>query len=97
MGLLAKKNFKTYLNTWEEVSRESFDSDDMAIVESAEVVASNYGISAKLVYISGEVVFIPLSRDNQDMGIGQTIDLSKCFLVTLKRGTEYTEKLLVKE
>ena len=97
MGILSKLGIKTYQNTWEEAKREKFTEDDLFIIESITVVSSQYGISGKIIYVSGEVSFIPLSRDNQNLPVDSEIDKNKCWIVTLHRGKDEAIKLLVEE
>jgi hypothetical protein len=94
MGLLDRITKKTYQDTWSEVSRERFDAETIDAVEAAEVVASEWGISVKLTLIDGQVAYFPISKEVKDACIGDTVDVSKCFLVTLKRGDKTCEKIL---
>lgn len=97
MGILSKISLKKYQDTWEEVSREKFDEADVASVESMEVVASNWGISVKITWRSGDVSYLPISQRVEGAMIGQQIDPAKCFLVTLKRGEKTCEKIYFTE
>lgn len=94
MGILSKIGLKKYQDTWTEVSRAKFESDDIDAIESMEVVASQWGISVKITWIDGEVSFVPCSKEVDDVCIGDTVDPAKCFLVTLKRGDKTCEKIL---
>lgn len=94
MGILSKISLKKYQDTWEEVSREQFDAEDVASIESAEVVPSQWGLSVKITWNSSDVSYIPISqRVDDDIMIGQQVDLSKCFLVTLRRGAKTCQKI----
>lgn len=93
MGILSKISLKKYQDTWEEVSREKFDAEDIASIESAEVVASQWGLSVKITWKSGDVSFLPISQRVEEPVIGQQVDPAKCFLVTLRRGAKTCEKI----
>lgn len=93
MGILSKISLKKYQDTWEEVSREQFDAEDVASIESMEVVPSQWGLSVKMTYVSGDVSYLPISQRVEEPIIGQQIDPAKCFLVTLKRGAKTCEKI----
>ena len=93
MGILSKISLKKYQDTWEEVSREQFDAEDIASIESAEVVPSQWGLSVKITYVSGDVSFLPISQRVEEPVIGQQVDPAKCFLVTLRRGAKTCEKI----
>lgn len=94
MGILSKVGLKKYQDTWTEVSRSKFESDDIDSIEAMEVVASQWGISVKITWIDGEVSFVPCSKEVNDVCIGDIVDPAKCFLVTLKRGDKTCEKIL---
>jgi hypothetical protein len=93
MGILHKINLKMYQDTWQEVSREQFDAEDIASIESAEVVPSQWGLSVKITWKSGDVSYLPISQMVEEPVIGQQVDLTKCFLVTLRRGAKTCEKI----
>ena len=88
MGILSKISLKKYQDTWEEVSREQFDAEDVASIESMEVVPSQWGLSVKMTYVSGDVSYLPISQRVEEPIIGQQVDPAKCFLVTLRRGAK---------
>jgi hypothetical protein len=94
MGILSKVGLKKYQDTWTEVSRSKFESDDIDSIEAMEVVASQWGISVKITWVDGEVSFVPCSKEVSDVCIGDIVDPAKCFLVTLKRGDKTCEKIL---
>lgn len=93
MGILSKISLKKYQDTWEEVSREQFDAEDVASIESMEVVPSQWGLSVKMTYVSGDVSYLPISQRVEEPIIGQQVDPAKCFLVTLRRGAKTCEKI----
>lgn len=94
MGLL--NNIRSYQQNWVEVSRESLTQDDKDVIVNMEIVPSKYGKSVQINFIDGTMKFIPLSRECADMPVGTPVDGDTCELVTLKRGDEFTVKMLVK-
>ena len=83
MGLLSK--LRVYPGKWNVTNRESFDESDIKSVVSNEVVPSEYGNSVKLVKDDGQVSFLPISNTSREVEIGESVELSKCFLLTLSR------------
>lgn len=86
MGLLSK--LRVYPGKWNVTNRESFDESDIQSVVSNEVVPSEFGNSVKITKKDGQVSFIPVSNTSRDVNIGESVDLSKCFLLTLSRTGE---------
>lgn len=92
MGLL--DNRTVYAKSWEETSREEFTAEDKASIEEIEVVAANYGKSARVSKKSG-YIFFSLSRESQELPIGTMLDKEKCMIVHLHRGSDqFVDKLL---
>lgn len=83
MGLLSK--LRTYPGKWNVTDREAFDQASIDEVVSNEVVPSEFGNSVKLTKTNGEVSFIPVSNTSKNVQVGESVDLSKCFLLTLSR------------
>lgn len=94
MGLFA--SIKSYQQNWVEVSREALSSDDLEVVVEMSVVPSKYGKSVQINFMDGTMGFIPLSRDCEDLPCGTKVNPSTCEIITLKRGDEFTKKILVK-
>ena len=78
---------RVYAGKWQESGKRAFDSDEMAAVDRAEVVESQYGLSVCFFMKAGGQSYIPLDQ-NSSASIGQQIDLSKATLVTLSRAGE---------
>lgn len=95
MSILSNLGLRTYKPVWIETSREKFDAEDIEVIESITVVASNYGLSGEILWVSKEVSYIPLSRECRDVVVGETINPEDCWIVHLERAGETTEKLLV--
>ena len=78
---------RVYAGKWQETNKRSFDSEEIAAVDKAEVVESQYGMSVCFFMHSGGQTYIPLDQ-NSSAGVGTQIDLSKASLVTLSRPGE---------
>lgn len=91
MGILA--NRVLYNKVWTEDYRETFTKEDLNLIESIEVVAGNFGISAKVEMADGDT-FYPIHRDSTELSVGDKLDPKLCTIIHLKRGEAITEKLL---
>lgn len=91
MGILA--NRVLYNKVWTEDYRETFTEEDLNLIESIEVVAGDYGISAKVEMADGDI-FFPIHRDSVELSAGDRLDPKQCTIIHLKRGDATTEKLL---
>lgn len=82
MGFLS--SLRTYAQSWSETARAKFDKTEIAEVEKAEVVSSNYGLSACFFMKSGGRKYLPLSRD-VEANEGDLINLKSAEVITLSR------------
>ena len=92
-SILAK--LRTYNGKWNVASKEAFDAADIASIQSNEVVPSEYGMSVEKVVtivesvelnrVGGQTSFIPVSNTSREVHAGESVDLSKCFIITLSR------------
>ena len=73
---------KIYAGKWSVKETRDFTAEEIAAVSSASVVASEYGNSVCFHMVSGGMTFIPLANDSTK-GIGETINVSECKLITL--------------
>ena len=73
---------RLYAGKWAEKARRSFTPEEIAEVDHATVVESNFGSSVCFIMKSGGNHYIPLDQ-NSKLGIGENIDLTKAELVTL--------------
>lgn len=78
---------KTYAGKWSIKANRSFTDDEIAAVESAVVVASEYGNSVCFHMVAGGMAFIPLSTASTK-GVGESVDLHEAKLVTLEKSGE---------
>lgn len=85
MNIFSK--LQVYAGKWNLKASRGFDSEEIAAVNKAEVVASQYGNSVCFFMRAGGQTFIPLSSDSE-LTVGDTVDLSKARLLTLEKDGE---------
>lgn len=73
---------RVYAGKWQEKKVESFKAEEIALVDRAEVVESQYGLSVCFFMKAGGQSYIPLDQ-NSTAAIGDNIDLTKAQVVTL--------------
>ena len=78
---------RVYAGKWQEKKVESFKAEEIALVDKAEVVESQYGLSVCFFMKAGGQSYIPLDQ-NSSAAIGDTIDLTKAQVVTLQKQGE---------
>lgn len=78
---------KMYASKWSETECRPFTPEEIAAVERAEVVASQYGNSVCFFMIGGGQCYIPLDRDST-LGVGESVDLKVAKLKTLSKKGE---------
>ena len=78
---------RVYAGKWSEKNVRDFTSDEVAAVEQAKVVESQYGFSVCFFMKGGGQSYIPLDQ-NSSLGIDAVVDLTKAKLVTLQRPGE---------
>lgn len=76
-----------YATKWQETDCRNFTSEEIAAVEHAEVVASQYGNSVCFFMVEGGQCYIPLDRDST-LGVGESVDLHAAKLKTLSKQGE---------
>jgi len=86
-------NMVLYGKTWKETSREQFSEENINEIQSIEVVAGNYGLSAQ-VELPGGNTFYPIHRDSVPLSVGDKLDPKQCTIIHLQRGESTTDKLL---
>ena len=69
---------------WVVTNSRSFAPEEIAAVERAEVVASQYGNSVCFFFKSGGQTYIPLSKQSK-LAVGDDLDLKTAKLITLSR------------
>lgn len=76
-----------YAGKWALKARRVFDQEEVAAIERAEVVPSQYGNSVCFFMKSGGQTYIPLSQDST-LSPGDQVDISKAELLTLEKSGE---------
>lgn len=77
---------KTYAGKWSVVSSAKLDKVDVKSIQEATVVASEYGLSAKILTAKG-TKYIPISRDSI-LAEGDDIEPKAIVLVVLSKEGE---------
>ena len=78
---------RIYAGKWSEKGSRDFSSEEIAAVEKAEVVESQYGSSVCFHMKMGGQTYIPLDQ-NSSKAIGDLVDLTTAKLITLCRPGE---------
>lgn len=78
---------RVYAGKWNVKESRTFTNDEIAAVQSATVVDSQYGQSVCFLMVSGGQTYIPLDQ-NSSKATGDTVDLSKAELLTLSKQGE---------
>ena len=81
-------SIKKYAGKWMQVGADrNFSDEEINAVESAEIVASQYGNSVKFCFTNGEIGFIPVSNDSTK-SVGDSVDLKTAKIRTLSKPGE---------
>jgi hypothetical protein len=80
-------SLRVYAGKWNVKETKKFSEEEIALVDRAEVVDSQYGQSVCFFMKSGGMTYIPLDQ-NSSRTTGDTVDLSKASLVTLSKQGE---------
>jgi hypothetical protein len=75
---------KSYGEGWSVKSEVAFSKEDAALVKSAEVVQSEYGLSVCFHMHKGNCFFTPVSN-TVTTAVGEVVDLAKAKIITLQR------------
>ena len=78
---------RIYAGKWSEKSARDFSAEEVAAVDKAQVVESQYGLSVCFYMKAGGQSYIPLDQ-NSSLGIDDLVNLTKAQLVTLQRPGE---------
>lgn len=76
-----------YAGKWSLKDSRDFTQEEINAVDSAVVVASQYGNSVCFFMKGGSQTFIPLSS-NSTVGVGESVDITKAKLLTLSKQGE---------
>lgn len=80
-------SLKVYGGKWMPKSVRKFTSDEIAMVEKATVVDSQFGLSCCFFMKNGTTMYIPMSNDSSK-ALGDTIQLADAEIVTLEKTGE---------
>lgn len=80
-------SIKTYAGKWSVTGNRHFTEEEIAQIEEAVVVDSQYGLSVQFTRKDGAMAFIPLSQDS-NLGSGETVDMKEAVLLTLSKPGE---------
>lgn len=75
---------QVYGGNWNVVAERNFDAEEIAAVNKAEVVTSEYGKSICFFMKSGGQTYIPLSNQST-LSVGDSVDLHTAKILTLHR------------
>ena len=93
MNIFSK--LQVYAGKWNLKASRSFEAEEIAAVNKAEVVASQYGNSVQFTRVEGGMQFIPLDKEST-LGIGDTVDVTKAKLLTLcKQGEDDIVRVVI--
>ena len=81
------ETLRLYAGKWSLKSSRNFTEEEINAVDSAVVVASEYGNSVCFHMHAGGMTFIPLSNASTK-GIGETVDLKEAKVLTLEKQGE---------
>lgn len=78
---------KVYAGKWQVKNTQKFSAEEIALVDRAEIVDSQYGQSVCFFMKAGGQTYIPLDQ-NSAKATGDTVDLSQASLITLSKQGE---------
>lgn len=80
------ETIQMYAGKWNIKKVENFTPEEIAMVDHAEVVNSEYGKSVCFFMKDGRQGYIPLDKDDEaTVYIGTRVDMTKVSIVTLSR------------
>ncbi len=85
MGLFT--NIKTYATGWAVKSTSKMSPADIAVVDRAVVVDSQFGKSVCFYLKAGGQAYFPVAQDSE-LSVGQTVDLNAVEVLTLEKSGE---------
>ena len=80
-------NLKVYGGKWSEKSSRKFSQEELALIDKAQVVESQYGTSCCFFTKHGTTMYVPMSKDAKSE-VGDMIDLSSAEIITLEKQGE---------
>ena len=76
-----------YGGKWSEKSSRKFTLEELTLVDKAQVVESQYGLSCCFFMANGTTMYVPMSQDAKSE-VGDMIDLSSAEIITLEKQGE---------
>lgn len=76
-----------YGGKWSVKSSRTFSQEELALVEKAQVVESQYGSSCCFFMKNGTTMFIPMSQDAKS-DVGDMVNLQTAEIITLEKQGE---------
>lgn len=80
-------SLRVYAGKWNLKASRVFEAEEIAAVDKAEVVSSQFGNSVCFHFKAGGQSYVPLSNDS-NLAVGDTVDLSKAQVLTLSKEGE---------
>lgn len=80
-------SLRVYAGKWSVKGSRSFTADEIAAVDSAKVVDSQYGSSVCFFMKAGGQTYLPLSTESS-LKVGDEVNLSEHRLITLEKSGE---------
>lgn len=78
-------SIQVYGESWQVTARRKFNDVELNAVRNTEVVPSKYGKSVCFFMKAGGTTYIPMSQQGVQLNEGESVDLTKCELLTLER------------
>ena len=80
-------SLRIYAGKWNVKGSRNFTADEIAAVDSAKVVDSQYGSSVCFFMKAGGQTYLPLSTESS-LQVGDEVNLSEHKLITLEKSGE---------
>ena len=80
-------SLRIYAGKWSVKGSRNFTADEIAAVDSAKVVDSQYGSSVCFFMRAGGQTYLPLSTESS-LQVGDEVNLSEHRLITLEKSGE---------
>ena len=80
-------SLKKYAAKWSVKESRAFTAEEIAAVQSASVVSSQYGNSVCFIMMGGGQCYIPCDRDCT-LGVGESVNLAEAKLTVLTKEGE---------
>ena len=80
-------SLKTYGGKWMPKSVRKFTNEEITLVDKAQVVDSQFGMSCCFFMKNGTTMYVPMSQDAKSE-VGDMVDLSSAEIVTLEKQGE---------